>query len=397
MKGFGAMFRAPVSERHVQAIWYDASLRPPILHTVGGEELHVVDPGTWNLESGPDFRHAVLELGRDRRRTEGDVEVHLRPLDWSRHRHGADSAYQGVVAHVTWYPGRLPPDLPLKCAAVCLGRESYFQNGFSLNKIDLAAYPYSKMPVVRRPCERFFSRDPDFGLAVLNEAGRCRLRRKANRLRARIAATGDPEQVFYEELLAAFGYTKNSDSFRVLAEELPLKDLPFTEEAALEAMSCVAGMKVPLRQPWRSANVRPGNSPRLRMADAAAIFTGARLSAAILANVIVPFALARGVIREPPAWLPPEGLNSVVRLAAFRLFGRDHNPALYSGNGILLQGLVQIHRDCCLAVHPECGSCRLVEWFEQDDKKGGSCGEGSATGEMLFGNGIGREGAYCRD
>ena len=51
---------------------------------------------------------------------------------------------------------------------------------------------------------------------------------------------------------------------------------------------------------------------------------------------------------------------------AFRLFGRDHNPALYSGNGVLLQGLIQIHRDYCLAAHPGCDSCRLVKALEAD-------------------------------
>ena len=76
--------------------------------------------------------------------------------------------------------------------------------------------------------------------------------------------------------------------------------------------------------------------------------------------MIVPFAMARGAISGAPCWLPPEGMNSVTRLAAFRLFGRDHNPALYSGDGILLQGLIQIHRDYCLAAHPDCSACGLV-------------------------------------
>ena len=71
---WSAANRAPITERHVQAIWYDSSLRPAQLRTVRGGEVRVVDPGIWNLESGPDFRHAVLELGRDRRRVEGDVE-----------------------------------------------------------------------------------------------------------------------------------------------------------------------------------------------------------------------------------------------------------------------------------------------------------------------------------
>ena len=52
-----------ISERHVQAIWYDGALRPEGLRTADGAPVRVVDPGRWNLEAGPDFRDAVLEIG----------------------------------------------------------------------------------------------------------------------------------------------------------------------------------------------------------------------------------------------------------------------------------------------------------------------------------------------
>ena len=53
---------ASITERHVQAIWYDSALRPACLRTVLGGDVSVVDPGVWNLEAGPDFRHAVLGM-----------------------------------------------------------------------------------------------------------------------------------------------------------------------------------------------------------------------------------------------------------------------------------------------------------------------------------------------
>ena len=82
---------------------------------------------------------------------------------------------------------------------------------------------------------------------------------------------------------------------------------------------------------------------------------------AILANVVVPFALGSGRISGVPGWLPAEDLSAPVRLTAFRLFGRDHNPsAFYSANGLHIQGLIQIHRAFCLQVHPDCGACALV-------------------------------------
>ena len=370
---------APITERHVQAIWYDPLLRPAQLRTVRGGEVRVVDPGVWNLESGPDFRHAVLELGRDRRRVEGDVEVHLKPSDWILHRHGDDAAYGNVIAHVVWYQGEPPDGLPAGCVSVCIGSFLRARNDFSPDEIDVAAYPYAKLPATERPCERFFGKNPDLGLEILQEAGRRRLRIKARRLQNRFLRTGNPEQVFYEEMFAAFGYAKNSIPFRALAERLPLHELPASQEQACETLNSVASLEIESLHPWCRANVRPGNRPEVRIADAAAFFTGGkphhagpRFLAVAMANVIVPYAMARGVVKEAPRWLPPECLNSVTRLAAFRLFGRDHNPALYSGNGILLQGLIQIHRDYCLAAHPDCSACRLVAELEDMCREGES-------------------------
>ena len=80
----------------------------------------------------------------------------------------------------------------------------------------------------------------------------------------------------------------------------------------------------------------------------------------MLANVLIPFARAEGRLARVPEWIFPEDLNATVRLMAFRLFGRDHNPALYAGNGLLVQGLIQVHRACCLAAHPDCSACPLA-------------------------------------
>ena len=369
--------RAPVSERHVQAIWYDEALRPRSIRTVRGCEVRVLDPGAWNLGAGPDFLHAVLEAGRDRRRITGDVEVHLKPSGWTTHGHGSDAAYGNVAVHVTWFRGDPPADLPAGCLSICLGEFLRTRTDFSPDEIDLAAYPYGRPPVADRPCFRLLGRDPDRGRAVLIAAGRHRLRIKARRIRTRLLRAGDPDQVVYEEVMSALGGGRNSRSYRELAARLPFCDLPDREEAAREVLNSVAWLEIDRVVPWRRDGVRPCNSPDVRLADAAAIFTGgkprhagSRLLAVLLANVAVPFALARDVLEEPPEWLPPEEVNSIMRLAAFRLFGRDHNPALYSGNGVMLQGLMQINSDCCIGAHDVCRSCGLVESLSRSGGNG---------------------------
>ena len=403
-----------LTERHVQAIWYDAALRPPHLVTRRGQAVRVLSPGDWNLGAGPDFRRAVLEIGPERRRVVGDVEVHLAPSDWDLHGHGSDPNYRNVVAHVTWGCGPTPSSLPPGAVSIWLGRFVTANTAFSPDQIDLRAYPFARLPLEGRPCERWLSGDPDEAKSVLAKAGRRRLALKARRLAGRLCENAwrgvrSPEalranaraarrQVFYEEVMTALGYKHNATPFRHVAERVPLVDLPKTREAAESAFLVAGGF-----ESWDRSGTRPWNTPEKRLARAAEVFTetdamslceardfskkscremvtalcgeakkapdgsplprcmGRGRAAAILANVIAPFALAEERIQEAPEWLPPEDISEPVRLTAFRLLGRDHNPAaFYSGNGLLIQGLLQIHRDWCLQVHPDCSACQLM-------------------------------------
>lgn len=374
-----------LTERHVQAIWYDAALRPKRLVTRHGSEVVVLSPGEWNLEAGPDFRNAVLEIGPERCRVVGDVEVHLCPSDWDFHAHGADPNYRNVIAHVTWGCGPEPSTLPPGAVSIWLGRFMAADPSFSADRIDLSAYPYARLPLSERPCERLFAGNPDRARTVLAAAGRHRLRMKARRLTGRLCERGAAarRQVYYEEVMAALGYKNNAVQFRHVAERVPFSELPADCVAARTALLVAGSFET-----WSRRAGRPLNEPTRRLAAAAEVFTaspvmmyaGARdftaaacrtmvrsmrvgvgRAGAVLANVVVPFALAEGRVGEVPDWLPPEDISSPVRLTAFRLFGRDHNPAaLYSGNGLLIQGLLQIHRDYCLQQHPECDACGLV-------------------------------------
>ncbi|HNX33321.1 MAG TPA: DUF2851 family protein [Kiritimatiellia bacterium] len=179
-----------------------------------------------------------------------------------------------------------------------------------------------------------------------------------------------------------------------------------------------AGETLPDAVTWRLHNLRPQNAPVRRLAAAASLFSGMatvrhdldriagesglrwhsqaldcfearcrwafwnrRLSfasmpdaeqdvallgesrtAAILTNVVLPFAAAEGALPNGMLEdLPPEDLSAPMRLTALHLFGRDHNPALYADSGLLQQGLLQIHIDFCLNAKPGCDACALCQ------------------------------------
>jgi len=372
-----------ITERHVQAIWYDRDLRPVQLFTRDGLPVRVVHPGEWNQTSGPDFRGAVLEVGMERRRIVGDVEVHLSPSDWDAHGHGSDDAYRNVIAHVTWKDGTPPSSLPQGAVSIWLGRFLEKDIGFSPDGIDVGVYPFDKLPIAERPCRRRAGRDPERARRLLAGVGSWRLRAKAERMGGLLKG-GDHRQVFYSEVMTALGYGKNSAGFRAVASAVPYAAVAAEPENAEAAMLAAAAFV-----DWNRDHVRPNNAPESRLAAAARLFTetdvmtladvedvsqesckrilsvltsgrhvGYGRAAAILANVVVPFALARKRIRDVPAWLPPEDICEPVRKVAARMFGGDHNPrAWYATNGVFIQGLIQIDREWCARLHPECIGC----------------------------------------
>lgn len=363
-----------LTERHVQAVWYDSALRPNRLFTRSGTLVSVVSPGEWNLGRGPDFRNAILEIGDEHRRVVGDVEVHLCPRDWDLHGHGTDPNYRNVIAHVTWRGGPRPKGLPTGAVSIWLGRFLAESPSFSPDAIDLFAYPFARLPLKERPCERYLRRNPDLARKVLVEIGRHRLRMKALRLAGRLCENPARLQVYYEEAMTALGYRLNAPQFRHIAERVPLSELPHEVGAVRNALLTAGTF-----ESFDLAQTRPNNRPEKRLADAARVFVetpamalaeardfsfkgsramvealrgdhcmGRGRAAALVANVVLPFAMAEGRVARAPDWLPPEDVSEPVRIAAFRMFGRDHNPrTAYAANGVMIQGLIEVYNRYC--------------------------------------------------
>ena len=215
----------PFTERHLQCVWADNRLRPEHLSTMTGELVQVEHPGEWNTGPGPDFLNAALRVGPELRRITGDVEIHIRPADWQRHRHAADPRYRHVCAHVAFYPGTLPAtELPPGTLQISLRPALDATLDFSFDNIDLLAYPVAAR-ATPPPCRQaMLQLTPSQRRTALDTAGELRLRRRAELLLAAMLDRG-PAQIIYEEVMAALGYRPNKAPFRRLARLLPLDRL----------------------------------------------------------------------------------------------------------------------------------------------------------------------------
>ena len=68
--------------------------------TVDGQPVVIINGGTANLNAGPDFFNAKIQIGDQM--WAGNVEIHVRSADWYSHQHETDPSYDNVVLHVVW-------------------------------------------------------------------------------------------------------------------------------------------------------------------------------------------------------------------------------------------------------------------------------------------------------
>jgi hypothetical protein len=297
----------PVSERLVQCIWYDQRLQPDALQTAEGRRLRVIFPGWWNLEAGPDFRHATVKFD-DEPEVTGDVEVHLRADDWVHHGHERDPQFNDVVLHVVlWeagsqhrpktHAGQAVPQLVLQ-HQLAAPLESLYDD------IDMDAYPHAAAGHSGR-CAQVLKELPAAAVgSLLDAAGDERFAIKTRKFARWIHRAG-PEQAFYEGWMEALGYKNNKTAFRTLAQRLPLAELA-QNRSRLAALLFGVGNFLPSGAPtweaataryvkrlwsqwwkcwpdfedrilpaesWRCHGIRPANHPQRRLGAAVALLT----------------------------------------------------------------------------------------------------------------------------
>lgn len=216
-----------ITERLVHAIWYDQRLNPTGLATTDGQPVRILFPGWWNVEAGPDFRHATVQFNDEPER-KGDIEIHLRAGDWQCHRHHENPQYNDVILHVVLWEsgsdaiprtraGQIVPQLVLQHHLTASLDALY-------DDIDLDSYPHNVRPHGGGCVEVMRQLTASQTESLLNAAGEERFASKVRKFSRWIHRAG-PEQAFYEGWMEALGYKANKNPFRTLAQHLPLTEL----------------------------------------------------------------------------------------------------------------------------------------------------------------------------
>ena len=89
-----------VSEKLLHFIWQHQYLQNTVLSTDDGEELQIINQGTYNTNQGPDFLDATIQIGDIK--LIGNIELHINSSDWKAHQHQTDLNFNTVILHIVW-------------------------------------------------------------------------------------------------------------------------------------------------------------------------------------------------------------------------------------------------------------------------------------------------------
>ena len=196
-------------------IWKYRKLPFEDLLTSKGQQIFIVNVGTHNHLSGPDFFNAQIRI--DGQLWAGNVEMHLNSSNWYAHRHEKDSNYNNVILHVVWEDDGAVfrsdnsqiPTLALK-------------NLIPQNLLNAYQKLFDKSKKSFINCENDIANIDSF--TIQNWLDRLyfeRLERKADTIVSLLNdSKNDWEQVLFMMLLRNFGLNINGESFFSLANAI---------------------------------------------------------------------------------------------------------------------------------------------------------------------------------
>lgn len=278
-----------MKEELIAFAWQYRLYKKP-LQLEDGTHVEVIDVGSVNTDSGPDFFNAKLKMGGTL--WVGNVEIHAKASDWNLHGHQTDKAYNNVILHVVVNNDmlvRMQSGAEMATAILSINQrviEQYFvmQNKSSWLRCE------DQLVV------------PDF-LTWISIADRLLIERLEYRT---LQFTDILEQTqnnwelaFYRLLARAYGFGLNADAMQMLASKIPdklfkLSNSLFEVEAlcfgvaGLINKDCKDDYALRLKehyfflkqkynlveldsQIWKFSKTRPGNFPTLRIAQFASL------------------------------------------------------------------------------------------------------------------------------
>jgi len=286
-----------ISEKFVSHIWDSGHFAKDNLRAKDGRKIEVIYPGRLNSDSGPDFHNAEVRIGDQI--LKGDVEIHVKSSHWRMHHHDVNSRYNSTVLHVVMWDDNISLLVRKEDGERIPTLALYDYLDSSIGKLLKKMEDGEEEP---GPCrKKAEALSPEAIGTILDRAGMERFTRKASTFEQQLEKSS-AEQLLYEGIMEALGYSKNRAQFRELAQKAPLEalagqspeviqailfniagllpskisDHKFIDEETEEHISEIAALWKPFSprfesrkmsgERWKFFRLRPGNFPTKRIA-----------------------------------------------------------------------------------------------------------------------------------
>ena len=276
-----------MQEALLQYIWKHSLFTTKIYKADTGESVIIENTGSYNTDGGPDFSNARILI--DNTLWAGNIEIHLKTSDWSKHGHQRNAAYNNVILHVSNLIDsecKTANDRRVPC--IELKYDNTIEDKYSaLLKEDKIISCYKSLPKLDTSLISFW-------LSALSVE---RLLEKTAIIKELLDFTKNHwEEAFYIHLAKSFGLKVNSVPMELLAKSTPLKILArhssnlfqlealifgqagfLTENASdeyqaslkkeYEYLSNKYQLKKIDQHLWQFLRLRPANFPTVRLAE----------------------------------------------------------------------------------------------------------------------------------
>jgi len=207
-----------MNEAVMHFIWNNRLMRPGAWHTQSGERIWLESPGQHNQDAGPDFLGARLRIGK--LRWTGAVEMHWHAMEWYRHRHQLDPAYNQVILHVVWEGSQPATRFDGTDADTFVMKP--WVDGSILEHYRQLITDSSDFPCASQQGLVDRSRY----LAMLDRGGLARLEQHTHRFQTNLnRCDGDWNRVIWVGLARSFGLKVNSDAMEQIALSIPMAEV----------------------------------------------------------------------------------------------------------------------------------------------------------------------------
>lgn len=220
-----------INESFICRIWEGGDEYYSDLQTISGEDVEILDHGTRNYDSGPDYKNAKIKI--DGKTLTGDVEIHRDFKNWAEHNHQKDRKYNPVILHVVMWDSdeREEPKLRIKRDLPSVVLSNFLKQSIHDVWQDAISKPSEKLLL---PCSTSVS---NIDKSIINnwfsKLAEERLQLKTGRLNERldelVKQSGFSienkslwEQLLYEYTFEALGFSKNKEQMLKLTANLTL-------------------------------------------------------------------------------------------------------------------------------------------------------------------------------